>query len=151
MGTRTDRRGTIMNAEKLAKLQKSVRTGGKGSVRRKRKRNHRSSSGDDKRLQGALKKLGVQNIPGIEEVNMFMNDGTVMHFETPKVLANTSVVMGKGESTELQALLPGIIQQMGPESLSALKDIASKYTGGDDGEDGSDSDDDIPDLVDNFE
>jgi len=144
-----------MNAEKLAKLQKSVRTGGKGSVRRKRKRNHRSSSGDDKRLQGALKKLGVQNIPGIEEVNMFMNDGTVMHFETPKVLANISantyVVMGKGESTELQALLPGIIQQMGPESLSALKDIASKYTGGDDGEDGSDSDDDIPDLVDNFE
>lgn len=86
---------------------------------------------------------------------MFMNDGTVMHFETPKVLANISantyVVMGKGESTELQALLPGIIQQMGPESLSALKDIASKYTGGDDGEDGSDSDDDIPDLVDNFE
>lgn len=39
---------------------------------------------DDKKLQGALKKLNVQPIPGVEEVNMFREDGNVLHFSAPK-------------------------------------------------------------------
>jgi nascent polypeptide-associated complex subunit beta len=39
---------------------------------------------DDKKLQGALKKLAVQPIPGVEEVNMFQEDGNVLHFTAPK-------------------------------------------------------------------
>ena len=39
---------------------------------------------DDKKLQGALKKLNVQPIPGVEEVNMFREDGNVLHFTAPK-------------------------------------------------------------------
>lgn len=39
---------------------------------------------DDKRLQGALKKLNMQPIAGVEEVNMFQNDGNVLHFAAPK-------------------------------------------------------------------
>ena len=44
------------------------RTGGKGSIRRKRKTVHKNVSTDDKRLQSTLKRLGVNNIPAIEEV-----------------------------------------------------------------------------------
>ncbi|PWA26598.1 hypothetical protein CCH79_00001122, partial [Gambusia affinis] len=58
----------IMNQEKLAKLQAQVRIGGKGSARRKKKVVHRTATADDKKLQFSLKKLGVNNISGIEEV-----------------------------------------------------------------------------------
>ena len=73
-----------MNPEKLAKLQASVRIGGKGTPRRKVKKVAKPTGGDDKKLQAALKKLNVQPIPGIEEVNMFRSDGHVLHFVAPK-------------------------------------------------------------------
>ena len=56
-----------MNPEKLAKMAAQVRTGGKGSVRRKKKAVHKTTTTDDKRLQTTLKRLGVNNIPAIEE------------------------------------------------------------------------------------
>lgn len=43
-----------------------------------------SAAQDDKKLQGALKKLNVQPITGVEEVNMFREDGNVLHFTAPK-------------------------------------------------------------------
>ena len=44
---------------------------------------HKAATTDDKRLQGTLKRLGVNTIPGIEEVNLFQ--GTeVIHFINPK-------------------------------------------------------------------
>jgi NAC domain-containing protein len=63
----------------------SVRLGGKGTVRRKIVRKSKpSNTQDDKKLQGALKKLNVQPITGVEEVNMFREDGNVLHFSAPK-------------------------------------------------------------------
>jgi nascent polypeptide-associated complex subunit beta len=54
-------------------------------VRRKIVRKTKPSAAqDDKKLQGALKKLNVQPIPGVEEVNMFREDGNVLHFTAPK-------------------------------------------------------------------
>jgi nascent polypeptide-associated complex subunit beta len=44
----------------------------------------RSGGGDDKKLQQTLKKLNVQPIQAIEEVNMFKSDGNVLHFAAPK-------------------------------------------------------------------
>jgi nascent polypeptide-associated complex subunit beta len=73
-----------MNAEKLAKLQSQVRIGGKGMPRRKVKKVHKSSGTDDKKLQAALKKLNMQPVQAIEEVNMFKEDGNVIHFTAPK-------------------------------------------------------------------
>jgi hypothetical protein len=59
--------------------------GGKGTVRRKIVRKTKPSAAqDDKKLQGALKKLNVQPIAGVEEVNMFREDGNVLHFTAPK-------------------------------------------------------------------
>jgi len=48
------------------------------------KKTRPSGAQDDKKLQGALKKLNVQPIPGVEEVNMFREDGNVLHFSAPK-------------------------------------------------------------------
>lgn len=42
------------------------------------------SVADDKKLTTTLKRIGVTNIPAIEEVNMFKNDGEVIHFVGPK-------------------------------------------------------------------
>jgi nascent polypeptide-associated complex subunit beta len=141
-----------MNQTKLKKLAEQVRTGGKGSVRRKKKAIHKTTTTDDKKLQSTLKRLGVNNIPGIEEVNLFKEDGSVIHFVNPKVqasiAANTYVISGHAENKNLQDLLPGIINQLGPDSLQNLKKIAEGLTRR---PISSAADDDVPELVDNFE
>lgn len=142
---------------------------------------------DDKKLQTALKKLNVQPIQAIEEVNMFKSDGNVIHFAAPKgnlqrwarlyslwktpriyansrseivhaaVPSNTFAIYGNGEDKELTELVPGILNQLGPDSLASLRKLAESYQSmqakeaGEDKKD--DDDDDIPDLVagENFE
>jgi len=151
-----------MNAEKLKLLQAQVRTGGKGSVRRKKKVVHRTATTDDKKLQSSLKKLSVNNIPGIEEVNMIKDDGTVIHFNNPKVqaslAANTFAVTGHAENKQITEMLPGILNQLGAESLTHLKRLASNVGAG--GMGGAveaagtmdeEDDDEVPDLVENFD
>jgi len=155
-----------MDQEKLKKLQASVRIGGKGTPRRKTKKVHKSSGTDDKKLQTSLKKLNVQPIQSIEEVNMFKGDGNVIHFAAPKVHAsvpsNTFAIYGNGEDKELTELVPGILNQLGPDSLASLRRLAESYQSlqkkeGAAGEkkegEGDDDDDEIPDLVEgeNFE
>merc|ERR1712212_1124217 len=144
------------NAEKLAKLQAQVRIGGKGSQRRKKKVVHRSSATDDKKLQNSLKKLTVNNISGIEEVNMIKDDGTVIHFTNPEVQAslnaNTFAVSGHAENKQITEMLPGILNHLGAEGFNQLKRLASSVnacsvpSGGVD-----EDDDDVPELVEDFE
>ena len=57
---------------------------GKGTPRRVQKKVHRASGADDQKLQATLKKMNVQPITQIEEVNMFKSDGNVIHFSAPK-------------------------------------------------------------------
>ncbi|KAK4690630.1 nascent polypeptide-associated complex subunit beta, partial [Lecanoromycetidae sp. Uapishka_2] len=119
-----------MDREKLAKMQQSVRIG-KGTPRRKVKKVHRAAGTDDKKLQTSLKKLNVQPIQAIEEVNMFKEDGNVIHFAAPKVHAsvpsNTFAIYGAGEDKELTELVPGILNQLGPDSLASLRKLAESY------------------------
>merc|ERR1712113_1377975 len=116
---------------------------------------HQSHGADDKQLQAQLKRLGVNNIPGIEEVNMFKEDGTVIHFNAPKVQAsvssNTFVVSGHGENKRLEELLPGIINQLGPDNLMNLKRIAEGYAAASGEGKASAEDEDIPDIGESFE
>ena len=56
--------------------------------RRKKKIVHTSTATDDKKLQSTLKKLAVNNIAGIEEVNLIKNDGSVIHFNNPRTQAS---------------------------------------------------------------
>ena len=173
------------------------------------KKVHKTSGTDDKKLQGALKKLNVQPIQAIEEVNMFKEDGNVIHFAAPKgklnslsldpsfhkelstastlqalrstsqtskipytnilsnltvhasVPSNTFAIYGNGEDKELTELVPGILNQLGPDSLASLRKLAESYQSmqkkeGEEGgekKDDDEDDDDIPDLVagENFE
>ncbi|KAH9827545.1 nascent polypeptide-associated complex subunit beta [Teratosphaeria destructans] len=153
-----------MDHEKLARMQNAVRIGiGKGTPRRKVKKVHKSSGTDDKKLQTTLKKMNVQPITAIEEVNMFKSDGNVIHFSAPKVHAsvpsNTFALYGNGEDKELTELVPGILNQLGPDSLASLRKLAESYQSlqkgaeGEDKKEGADDEDEIPDLVEgeNFE
>ena len=119
----------------------------------------------DAKLNSAVKKLGCTQIPGIEEVNLFKEDGNVIHFSSPKVQAsiqaNTFIISGNSAVKGIQELLPSIISQLGNENIEAMKAMmgANPAMGGAgagaaaaEAESESDSDDDdIPDLVDNFE
>jgi len=151
-----------MNPDRLKQLQNSensVRIGGKGSARRKKKVVHRTATADDKKLQSSLKKLSVNNIPGIEEVNMIKDDGQVLHFNNPKVqaslTANTFAVSGHAENKQITEMLPGILNQLGAESLSNLKKLATNVSAGGDNNPASadidEDDDEVPDLVENFD
>ena len=87
---------------------------------------------DDKKLQSSLKKLAVNSIPGIEEANMIKDDGTVIHFNNPKTQAslnaNTFAITGHCETKQIADLLPGIINQLGPEGMNHLKRLAASVS-----------------------
>lgn len=84
---------------------------------------------------------------------------STVHASVP---SNTFAIYGNGEDKELTELVPGILNQLGPDSLASLRRLAESYQsmqkkeGGDKkegGEDDDDDDDEIPDLVEgeNFE
>uniref|UniRef100_A0A0N4ZT37 Transcription factor BTF3 n=1 Tax=Parastrongyloides trichosuri TaxID=131310 RepID=A0A0N4ZT37_PARTI len=142
-----------MNADLLKKLQANadnIRIGGKGTARRKKKVIHKSAATDDKKLQGCLKKISTTNIPGIEEVNMIKDDGSVIHFTNPKVQAsvgaNTFAISGTGENKQITEMLPSILNQLGPESLAHLKKLANNATS-----QFKTTEEDVPELVENFD
>ncbi|KAL2532717.1 basic transcription factor 3 [Abeliophyllum distichum] len=147
-----------MNVEKLMKMAGSVRTGGKGTMRRKKKAVHKTTTTDDKRLQSTLKRIGVNAIPAIEEVNIF-NEDVVIQFTNPKVqasiAANTWVVSGSPQTKKLQDVLPQIIHQLGPDNLENLKKLAEQFQKQVPGaaadaaaaQEQVDDDDDVPELV----
>src|SRR5689334_1361492 len=99
-----------MEAARRAQLEKqaeAVRTGGKGSVRRKVKvQRKQQGGGDEKRTAAALKGLGLQPIQGAEEVHMVRDDGQVMVFKNPKVQAavqaNTYVLVRRSALSHSQ-------------------------------------------------
>ena len=77
-----------------------------------------------------------------------------MHAAVP---ANTFAIYGTGNVKELTELVPGILNQLGPDSLASLRKLAESYhafqqshlqppAAADD-----DDDDDVPDLFDNFD
>ncbi|XP_043455027.1 LOW QUALITY PROTEIN: transcription factor BTF3 homolog 4-like [Prionailurus bengalensis] len=151
-----------MNQEKLAKLQAQVRIGGKGAARRKKKVVHRTATADDKKLQSSLKKLAVNNIAGIEEVNMIKDmDGTVIHFNNPKVQAslsaNTFAITGHAEAKPITEMLPGILSRLGADSLTSFRKLAEQFprqvldSKAPKPEDIDEEEEDVPDLVENFD
>ena len=66
-----------------------------------------------------------------------------MHAAVP---SNTFAIYGNGEDKELTELVPGILNQLGPDSLASLRKLAESYQNMQKGEKGED-DDDIPELV----
>ena len=139
----------------------AVRIGGKGTPRRKVVKKPSTSVvvSVERKLTAATKKLNVQPIPAIEEVNLFLDDGNIVHFTNPQVRAsvpcNTFIVSGNAEVKEITELVPGILDQLGPVSISSLKKIADSYRAAPGQVEGEDpvaaGDDEIPSLVESFE
>ena len=95
--------------EMLEKRAAAVRTGGKGSVRRTVKAPHKAT-GDDKKVQGTLKKLGVAPINEIDEAYFIRGDGSAYFFANPKVQASMQsqcfVVSGNYDTKTPAEMLP---------------------------------------------
>eukprot|EP01108_Squamamoeba_japonica_P008210 TRINITY_DN71_c0_g1_i1.p2 TRINITY_DN71_c0_g1~~TRINITY_DN71_c0_g1_i1.p2 ORF type:complete len:166 (-),score=66.42 TRINITY_DN71_c0_g1_i1:101-598(-) len=151
-----------MNPEKLRRMQERVRTGGKGSMRRKFKAAHKTTVTDDKKLHQTLKRLGLQSLQGIDEVNLFREDEHVIHFSSPKlqaaIQANTFVVSGNAQTKTIDELMPDILTQLGQEKMQQLAqrmrgmEGLSNLMGQAQAAAAGGDDDDVPDLVDtNFE
>ncbi|PLW32342.1 hypothetical protein PCASD_16444 [Puccinia coronata f. sp. avenae] len=163
----------IMNNEKLKQLQAQTKVGSKGQPRRKVIKKPKGftanggPAGDDKKLQAALKKLNVQPMIGMEEVNMFKDEGSkILHFSNPKVHGaanvNTFAIHGNGQEKDLTELVPGILPQLGAESIANLRRLASSlgdlhqansmsYKPPNMNAAGNNDDDDVPALVDSFD
>ncbi|KAF8754539.1 NAC protein [Rhizoctonia solani] len=132
-----------MNAEKLAKLQAAAaanRIGGKGSVRRKvvPRSGPKAAGGDDKKLAAALKKLNVQPIAPIEEVNMFQVEERLALYRSQRYVnlhgahsSNTFAVYGAGHVKDLTELVPVSSTSSGPTLWPTSEDspILSIYAG----------------------
>ena len=73
------------------------------------------------------------SFPLPSQVNMIKDDGMVIHFNNPKVqaslAANTFAVTGHAETVPLTELLPGILTQLGSDSLSNLRQLAQRFPG----------------------
>lgn len=82
-------------------------------------------------VKSLVKKVGAQQL-GVDEVNFFRDDNTVMHFSRPDAYAsiqnNTFIVSGEPETKTIKDLLPDIIQQLGPKQHKLLKDLVSSST-----------------------
>lgn len=141
-------------------------THGKGASRRKKKvKSKNAAAQSDAKLSAVVNKLGATHIPGIEEVNFYRENGTVLHFKNPKVqasiAANTYVITGPNQEKTLQELLPAMVGQFGGNGGNGMDEAlqhvlaqqqkqASSIPEGQ--EDDDDDDDDVPDLVEgNFE
>ena len=98
----------------------------------------------DKVVKSLVKKTGAQQL-GVDEVNFFRDDNTVMHFSRPEAYAsiqnNTFIVSGEPETKTIKDLLPDIIQQLGPKQHKMLKDLVSGL-----GETGA-QEEEVPNLV----
>lgn len=71
------------------------------------------------------------------------------------VSANTFAVYGAGQVKELTELVPGILNQLGPDSLASLRKLAESYQAIQQSQQrphsADDDEDDVPDLVENFD
>lgn len=75
--------------------------------------------------------------------------------------ANTLAIYGAGHVKELTELVPGILNQLGPDSLASLRKLAESYQAIQQGQQRAaagggaapeiEDDDDVPDLVENFD
>merc|ERR1712048_548686 len=110
---------------KLAKLQARAAGANKaGGARRKKKvvPKANSTSADSKKLLMSLKKITPSPIDAVDEVNMFKDDGTVIHFKNPSVLFSPQsqgfTISGANDHKKISEI-PQVLNQLGLEGLKA--------------------------------
>ena len=63
----------------------NIKLGGKGTEKRKKLVVHKSSAVQDKKILAIAKKSGAKNIGETQEINVFKDDNSVLHFKKPKI------------------------------------------------------------------
>lgn len=90
---------------------------------------------DGKKVSVTLKKLGCQEISGIDDVTMYLDDSSLIRFKNPKVQAlpssNTYAISGQSESVTVKDLINEVLKSNGSALIG--------------------DDDEVPDLVGNFD
>ncbi|KAH7831395.1 putative nascent polypeptide-associated complex subunit beta [Monocercomonoides exilis] len=91
-----------VSLEKLKAMASQVRTGGKGSIRRKTKTIHHASEDNGKKVMSFIQSNQCHELPSIDEVDFIKNDNETLQFNKPKVFANLganlTIVQGKYET-----------------------------------------------------
>merc|ERR1712048_499109 len=110
---------------KLAKLQARAAGANKaGGARRKKKvvPKANSTNADSKKLLMSLKKITPTPIDAVDEVNMFKDDGSAIHFKNPSVLFSPQsqgfTIAGANDHKKISEI-PQVLNQLGLEGLKA--------------------------------
>ena len=89
----------------------------------------------------------------IQEVNIFKDDNTVLHFKKPSYeyspKEKASFLTGPYEEKHIKDLLPNILKQLGPKQYSFMKDYVDQLKAKDQKAEGKI--DEAPELVEDFE
>jgi len=139
--------------KKLAEKFGNTQIGGKGTQRRKhevKKRTNKVES--DKKIESIAKKSQAKKLNEINEINIFKDDNTVIHFKKPTLeysfKEKVSFVSGLHETKNIKELLPAIIKQLGPKQFEFMKEYAETLKSKDKKDDKNDQ---APELVEDFE
>jgi nascent polypeptide-associated complex subunit beta len=96
--------------------------------------------------------LEAKKLNETQEVNIFKDDNTVLHFKKPNleysVKEKVTFLTGAPEVKHIKDLLPNILKQLGPKQFSFMKDFADSLKKADKKEDKIDE---APELVEDFE
>ena len=129
----------MVDPKRLVRLQKSVRTGGPGSMRRKRKVKPRNNNNDEKKLQAVLRRQNVSTLGSqFDEINFFGEDSKVMAFTNPSLSANpnsnTFVVQGKYQLKDESEInnLSNLMSKLTPEQMQQFAELNKKQQAGED-------------------
>ena len=139
--------------KKLAEKFGNTQIGGKGTQRRKHEVKKRGNKVEtDKKIESIAKKSQAKKINEINEINIFKDDNTVIHFKKPTLeysfKEKVSFVSGLHETKNIKELLPAIIKQLGPKQFEFMKEYAETLKTKDKKDD---KDEQAPELVEDFE
>ena len=139
--------------KKLAEKFGNTQIGGKGTQRRKHEVKKRGNKVEtDKKIESIAKKSQAKKINEINEINIFKDDNTVIHFKKPTLeysfKEKVSFVSGLHETKNIKELLPAIIKQLGPKQFEFMKEYAETLKTKNKTDE---KNDEAPELVEDFE
>jgi nascent polypeptide-associated complex subunit beta len=96
--------------------------------------------------------LEAKKLNETQEVNIFKDDNTVIHFKKPSLeyslKEKVSFLSGPHEVKHIKDLLPNILKQLGPKQFGFMKEYADQLKGS---KTEAKKDEEAPELVENFE
>lgn len=118
-----------MDNARLERLKANVRIGGKGTPRRKLKRNV-TAEADDTKVQAALHKMNAVTMTGVTSVTMLTDKDTVISFGRPAVqhapAYSTLAIHGHSVEKPSSSMIPDMFKNMTPEQLEQFKAISAQ-------------------------